>query len=118
MLKSSMNRKAESFTYANEADVLNVALFGMTAKQWRESHKGAAGNIRDEASLHQLLVLANLESMNAELIKMGIDRRQRVAYLREMAVGQLSILEGGPVIAKIEADDGMAGELPEDGARS
>lgn len=64
-----MSRQVEGYTYANEADVLNVALFGMTAKQWRESHEGATGNIRDEASLHQLLVLANLESMNAELSK-------------------------------------------------
>lgn len=113
-----MSRQVEGYTYANEADVLNVALFGMTAKQWRESHGGATGNIRDEASLHQLLVLANLESMNAELIKRGIDRRQRAAYLREMAISQLSTLEGSPVIAKIEADDGIAGELPEDGAES
>ena len=56
--------------------------------------------------------------MNAELIKRGIDRRQRAAYLREMAISQLSTLEGSPVIAKIEADDGIAGELPEDGAES
>lgn len=118
LLKPSMSRQVEGYTYANEADVLNVALFGMTAKQWRESHEGATGNIRDEASLHQLLVLANLESMNAELIKRGIDRRQRAAYLREMAISQLSTLEGSPVIAKIEADDGIAGELPEDGAES
>lgn len=118
LLKPSMSRQVEGYTYANEADVLNVALFGMTAKQWRESHKGATGNIRDEASLHQLLVLANLESMNAELIKRGIDRRQRAAYLREMAISQLSTLEGSPVIAKIEADEGIAGELPENGAES
>lgn len=118
LLKPSMSRQVEGYTYANEADVLNVALFGMTAKQWRESHEGAAGNIRDEASLHQLLVLANLESMNAELIKRGIDRRQRAAYLREMAISQLSTLEGSPVIAKIEADEGIAGELPEDGTES
>lgn len=118
LLKPSMSRQVEGYTYANEADVLNVALFGMTAKQWRESHEGATGNIRDEASLHQLLVLANLESMNAELIKRGIDRRQRAAYLREMAISQLSTLEGSPVIAKIEADDGIVGELPEDGAES
>ena len=109
-----MNRQVEGFTYANEADVLNVALFGMTAKQWRESHRGANGNIRDEASLHQLLVLANLESMNAELIKRGISRKERAAYLREMAVSQLSTLEGNPVIAKIEADEGITGKLPRD----
>ena len=95
---------AKKFVYANEADVLNVALFGMTARQWRESHGDADGNIRDHASLHELLVLANLESMNAELIKRGLSRDDRAAYLREMAAGQLSTLEGSSVIARIEAE--------------
>lgn len=113
LIKPSMSRQVEGFTYANEADVLNVALFGMTAKEWRESHEGVGGNIRDEASLHQLLVLANLESMNAELIKRGMGRADRAAYLREMAVSQLATLEGSPVIAKIESagdDNGLPGK--------
>ena len=101
--------KARQFVYANEADVLNVALFGMTAKQWRDAHPDEDGNIRDHASLHELLVLANLESMNAQLIKQGITRQDRAAYLREMAVGQLATLEGSSVIARIEAE---AASLP------
>ena len=85
--------RAKQFIYANEADVLNVALFGMTARQWRERHPGERGNIRDEASLHELIVLANLESMNAELIKNGRPREERVVYLREMAMRQLEALK-------------------------
>lgn len=96
--------RARQFVYANEADVLNVALFGMTARQWREAHPGEDGNIRDHASLHELLVLANLESMNAQLLKQGVTRPDRAAYLREMAVSQLATLEGSSVIARIEAE--------------
>lgn len=66
--------QAKRFIYANEADVVNVALFGTTARQWREQHPKQPGNIRDTATLHQLIVLANLESMNAQLIKDGKER--------------------------------------------
>lgn len=108
-LEPAARGKAKTFVYANEADVLNVALFGMTARQWRESNPDAEGNIRDHASLHELLVLANLESMNAELIKRGLSRPDRAAYLREMAAGQLATLAGSSVIARIEAE---AASLP------
>lgn len=108
-LEPATRGKAKTFVYANEADVLNVALFGMTARQWRESNPDAEGNIRDHASLHELLVLANLESMNAELIKRGLSRPDRAAYLREMAAGQLATLAGSSVIARIEAE---AASLP------
>lgn len=103
-LEPAARGKAKTFVYANEADVLNVALFGMTARQWRESNPGAEGNIRDHASLRELLVLANLESMNAELIKRGLSRPDRAAYLREMAAGQLATLARSSVIARIEAE--------------
>jgi len=59
-------------TYASEADMLNVGLFGQTARQWREANSGLEGNMRDHASIQQLLVLANIESLNAELIQMGL----------------------------------------------
>lgn len=98
--------RAKQFVYANEADVLNVAVFGMTARQWRDSHPDATGNVRDSASLHELLVLANLESMNAELIKRGMSRPDRAAYLREMARAQIATLEGSAVIARLESSDG------------
>ena len=90
--------KAKQFVYANEADVLNVALFGMTARQWRDANPAEKGNVRDGATLHQLIVLANLESMNAQLIKEGHSREERVVYLREMASQQLDALRENPTI--------------------
>ncbi len=83
-----------SITYANEADLLNVALFGVTAKQWREAHPGEKGNIRDKATLNQLLVLANMESYNAILIEQGKPQTERLVALRELAVKQLKTLSG------------------------
>ena len=78
--------------YANEADVLNVALFGKTAKMWREENPDLKGNIRDYASIEQLIVLINLESMNSELIKIGLSQSERVLHLNKMAIEQLTIL--------------------------
>lgn len=81
-----------SYKYANEADVLNVVLFGKTAKQWREENPGKKGNIRDEAELNQLLVLANMESYNAILIGQGKIMSERIVLLRELAVKQMETL--------------------------
>jgi hypothetical protein len=81
-----------SWTYANEADVLNVAIFGTTAKQWRNSHPSSKGNIRDEANLNQLLVLANLESYNAVLIEKGITQSDRLIELNRLAKKQLQAI--------------------------
>lgn len=83
-----------SFTYANEADMLNVVLFGMTAKEWRDSNNGKQGNIRDEASINQLLVLANLESYNAVLINQNKSQKDRMILLRELAISQLRTING------------------------
>ncbi len=82
-----------AFTYASEADLLNVALFGQTAKQWRDAHPGKEGNMRDEATLQQLLVLANLESYNAVLIEQGKTESERVVALRDLAVRQMQSLQ-------------------------
>ena len=82
-----------SFKYANEADLLNVALFGMTAKQWRDNNPDAKGNMRDEANLNQLLVLANMESYNAVLIEQGKSQSERLVELRALAVRQMQTLE-------------------------
>lgn len=79
-------------TYANEADVLNVALFGQTAKEWREANPNREGNMRDDASVEQLLVLANLESLNAEFIRMGLPQGERLQKLNEVAIRQLHSL--------------------------
>ena len=81
-----------SYTYASEADLLNVVLFGKTAKQWREEHPEQKGNIRDNATLYQLLVLANMESYNAILIKQGRLQNERIKLLRELAVQQMQTL--------------------------
>ena len=82
-----------SYTYADEADLLNVVLFGITAKEWKHKNKGKKGNMRDYASISQLLVLANMESYNAILINRGETQSERMLLLREMAVQQLGVLE-------------------------
>ncbi|MEE1250650.1 MAG: KilA-N domain-containing protein [Lachnospiraceae bacterium] len=83
-----------SFTYASEADLLNVVLFGMTAKEWKDINPDKKGNIRDEASIHQLLVLANLESYNAVLLSQGKSQQERMQLLRQLAGQQLQTLNG------------------------
>lgn len=83
----------KSFVYADEADLLNVALFGMTAKEWRKGNSGKKGNIRDYTDLHHLLVLANLESYNAILIEQNIEQPQRLEMLRETALKQLRTIQ-------------------------
>ncbi len=79
-------------TYASEADMLNMALFGLTAKQWREQNPDMPGNMRDHANVYQLIVLVNMESMNAELIKQGLSQKDRLAYLNRMAIEQMTSL--------------------------
>lgn len=81
------------FKYASEADMLNVALFDKTAKQWRDENKDLKGNIRDYASLNELLVLANMESYNAILIEKGLEQKERMIELRKLARNQLLSLE-------------------------
>ena len=80
------------FTYASEADMLNVALFGKTAKQWRTENPNKKGNIRDYATLNQLLVLANMESYNAILIEQGKGQSERLVILHDLAVKQLETM--------------------------
>jgi hypothetical protein len=82
-----------SITYASEADVQNVALFGVTAKQWRDENPDKSGNIRDYASLNQLLVLANMESYNAILIEQGKSQPERLQLLNKLAIRQLEKIE-------------------------
>lgn len=81
-----------AITYASEADLLNVALFGQTAKQWREANAGLDGNMRDHATIEQLLVLANLESMNAEFIHMSLHQGERLKRLNQIAIRQMQTL--------------------------
>jgi hypothetical protein len=81
-----------AITYATEADVLNVALFGQTARQWRDANPKLEGNVRDQASIEQLLVLANIEGMNAEFIHMGLGQGDRLKRLNQIAIRQMQSL--------------------------
>ena len=94
LLPPDLTLEQISCTYANETDLINVALFGMTAKQWREANSGVKGNMRDYASLNQLLVLANMESYNALLIEQKKQQAERLTLLRELAVRQMKTLSG------------------------
>ena len=89
-----LTQAQKNFIYADEADLLNVALFGKTAKEWREENPGKKGNIRDYSDLHHLLVLANLESYNAILIEQNLSQRKRLELLRETAEKQLRTILG------------------------
>ena len=93
--------KETKLVYANEADVLNVALFGMTAKQWRKKNKNKKGNIRDEANVCQLVCLANLESMNAEFIRQKISQPERLQQLNKVAIAQMQSLVENKTIKKL-----------------
>ena len=81
-----------AYTYASEADLLNVALFGQTAKQWKNNNPSKKGNVRDDANLNQLLVLANMESYNAILIEQGKSQSERLVLLRNLAINQMDTL--------------------------
>lgn len=89
-------------TYASEADLLNVALFGHTAVDWRRANQDKKGNVRDHATVEQLLVLANIESMNAELIRMGLSQGERLTRLNEIAIRQMQVLTAAPTIKQLK----------------
>lgn len=88
-------------TYASEADVLNVALFGHTAATWRQTNPDKKGNVRDHATVEQLLVLANIEGMNAELIHMGLAQSERLKRLNEIAIRQMQVLTAAPAVRQL-----------------
>ena len=92
LLPPAITKAQTALVYANEADLLNVALFGQTAKQWRDAHPGAEGNIRDHAPLEQLVVLTNLESLNSVLIRQGVPQPERLLKLNEIAITQMRTL--------------------------
>ncbi|MCC6140156.1 MAG: KilA-N domain-containing protein [Nitrospira sp.] len=91
-----------AMTYASEADVLNVALFGYTAAEWRRANPGRKGNVRDHATVEQLLVLANIEAMNAELIHMGLPQGERLKRLNEVAIRQMRVLTAAPALKQLK----------------
>ena len=83
----------KSFVYADEADLLNVAMFGKTAKQWRDEHPDLSGNIRDHATINQLICLSNMENLNAVFINDGLTQSERLEKLNQIAISQMQVLE-------------------------
>jgi hypothetical protein len=105
LIPAAITPEQARITYANEADVLNVAMFGQTAKAWRDAHPKAAGNMRDEAGIEQLLVLANLESLNAEFIRMGLTQGDRLQKLNATAIRQLQSLSANFALRRLGGAD-------------
>lgn len=102
LIPERISKAQANIIFANEADVLNVALFGLTAKEWRDKNPKLAGNIRDYADVTQLVCLANLENLNAEYIKAEISQKERLLKLNESAISQMKSLAGNPSIKKLE----------------
>ena len=97
-----LTEKQKQYVYAEEADVLNVALFGMTAKEWKNKYSDNEGNIRDYTDLKHLLILCNLENTNAELINEGLSQKERLIKLNNSAIRQMKILENDKSIKELE----------------
>lgn len=99
----TLTEKQKLYVYANEADILNVALFGMTAKEWKDKNPTLDGNMRDYANILQLVILSNLENLNSEMISQGLEQKVRLERLNNIAKKQYSILQDSKGIKKIEA---------------
>ena len=101
LIPKEITKQQANFVYADEADLLNVALFGLTAKEWRESNPDKKGNVRDYASLEQLVVLSNMESINALLISQGITPSERLRELNKVAITQMKSLVKNKAIKQL-----------------
>lgn len=102
LIPKEITKQQTSLVYANEADLLNVALFGITAKEWRDSNADKSGNIRDFANLEQLVVLSNMESINALLIQQGLSQSERLIQLNKVAIAQMKSFIGSSSIKKLK----------------
>jgi hypothetical protein len=102
LIPATLSKDKINFVYADEADMLNMALFGMTAKQWRETNPKAEGNIRDAANIEQLVVLSNMESINAVLIHQGLQQSERLQQLNKIAITQMKSLVGNKQLKKLK----------------
>ena len=105
LIPENLSKKHQGITYASEADMLNVALFGKTAKEWRTENPQLDGNIRDNATLQQLIVLANLENLNAEYIRQALPQTERLLKLNKIAIKQLRSLLENPSMKKLKKTD-------------
>jgi hypothetical protein len=102
LFPSRVTKEQASTVYASEADLLNVALFGKTAGEWRNENTDAKGNIRDQATLEQLVVLSNLESLNSVLIRQEVSSSKRLIRLNEIAITQMRSLLGNPALKRLK----------------
>jgi hypothetical protein len=102
LIPKEITKQQAGFVYANEADLLNVALFGITAREWRDNNPNKDGNIRDYATLEQLVVLSNMESINALLIRQNLIQNERLVQLNRVAITQMKSLLEGNVIKKLK----------------
>ena len=93
LIPAEVTREQAAMKYADEADVLNMAMFGMTARQWREQNPDKKGNIRDYASINELICLSNMENLNAVFINDGMSQSERLIKLNQIAIQQMKILE-------------------------
>jgi hypothetical protein len=103
LVPPELTPKQVNLVYASEADVLNMALFGMTAKDWRDANPGKKGNIRDEADVSQLVCLSNLENLNALFIQENIAQAERLRKLNQIAIHQMKLLTEAPSIKRLDA---------------
>jgi len=102
LIPPALAKEKINFVYADEADMLNMALFGITAKQWREQNPTSVGNIRDSSTIEQLVVLSNLESLNAILIQQGLMQSERLEQLNKIAISQIKSLIGNKSLTKLK----------------
>lgn len=102
VLPQKLSQKDANSTYATEADILNKALFGMTAREWKCLHKNKEGNIRDYCDVYQLVCLANLETLNSEFIKMKLSQKERLLKLNEIAISQMKSLFADTTLKKLQ----------------
>ncbi len=102
LIPAAVTPAQAAITYATEADVLNIALFGQTAKEWRDANPKLEDNMREYATVEQLLVLANIEGMNAELIHMGLPQGDRLKRLNEIAIRQMQVLTAAPTVKQLK----------------
>ena len=102
LIPKELSKSQISFVYANEADLLNMALFGFTAKQWRDNNSDKNGNVRDQAMIEQLVVLSNLESINAVLINQGLSQSERLQQLNQIAFTQMKSLVANQQVKKLK----------------
>ncbi|MEK7568974.1 MAG: KilA-N domain-containing protein [Patescibacteria group bacterium] len=102
VLPQKLSVKDATIVYANEADVLNMALFGIAAQDWKSKNKNKEGNMRDYADVTQLVCLANLESLNAEFIRQGLEQKERLLRLNAIAITQMKSLSNNPTMKKLK----------------